>query len=235
MEQKVQGGESASESMPENAQVTDKKVFYEIEENESEEIIQLKDEIDNTEQKVHSNDSVIEILQNTTLTTGMKTFGEIEEEESDVSVELKNCGKSIEQAISLVREHGFKSLGRFSSGLISEGTPNLQKGAEKDSTFVEDGESSDSEVSVEVSEEVTTVERISHESRNRSSNCDVRHVGSNSHAWEVNHNKIAPASPEQYLPIPIESNQVLRSPKMASQTYQLWIEHCETKSKWILR
>ncbi|KAJ9184595.1 hypothetical protein P3X46_004307 [Hevea brasiliensis] len=246
MEQKVQGGESASESMPENAQVTDKKVFCEIEENESDEIIQLKDEIDDTEQKVQSNDSVIEILQNTNLTTGMKTFGEIEEEESDVSVELKNYGKSIgqpltdkvvqeslvncktnihvspeveqaletlEQAISLVREHGFKSLGRFSSGLISEGTPNLQKGAEKDSTFVEDGESSDSEVSVEVSEEVTTVERTSHESRNRSSNCDVRRVGSNSHAREVNHNKIAPASPEQYLPIPIESNQVLRSSK----------------------
>ncbi|KAJ9181268.1 hypothetical protein P3X46_009414 [Hevea brasiliensis] len=242
MEQKVQGGERASESMLENAQVTDKKDFCEIEEDESEESIQLKDEISDTEQKVHSN----EILQNTALTTDRKAVGEIEEEESDVSVEFENCSKSIgqtitnkvvqkspinyktnihvspeveqaletlEKAISLVRECGFNSLGRFSSGLISEDTSNLQKGAEKDSTFVEDEESSDSKVSIEVPEKVTIVERISHESKYSSCDRDVRRVGSNSYTREVNHNKIAPASPEQYLSIPIESNQVLCSSK----------------------
>lgn len=40
-----------------------------------------------------------------------------------------------------------------------------------------------------------------------------RRVGSNSYTREVNHNKIAPASPEQYLPIATESIQVLRTSK----------------------
>ncbi|KAG8646934.1 uncharacterized protein LOC110622327 isoform X3 [Manihot esculenta] len=247
MKPKVTGGEGASESMLENAQVTDKKIFCEIEEDESEELIQLKDEIDDTELKVHSNGSVTEILQNITVTTDRKAFDEIEEEESDVSVEVENCGESIgppltdkfvtkslgnckrnilvspeveealetlEKAISLVRECGFNSPGKFSPGVISDNSPNLQKGAEKDSPLADDRVSSDSEVSAEVSEKVTAVERTSHESRNKSSNRDVsRRVGSNSYTREVNHNKIAPASPEQYLPIATESIQVLRTSK----------------------
>ena len=35
-----------------------------------------------------------------------------------------------------------------------------------------------------------------------------RRAGSNSHSMEVNHNKVAPASPEQYVSVPSEANQV---------------------------
>ena len=35
-----------------------------------------------------------------------------------------------------------------------------------------------------------------------------RRAGTNSHSREVNHNKIAPASPEQYVSAPSEANQV---------------------------
>lgn len=35
-----------------------------------------------------------------------------------------------------------------------------------------------------------------------------RRAGSNSHSREVNHNKIAPASPEQYVSAPSEANPV---------------------------
>ncbi|KAG8648751.1 hypothetical protein MANES_08G036000v8 [Manihot esculenta] len=96
-----------------------------------------------------------------------------------VSAEVEQALETLEKATSLVRQRGFNSLGRFSSD--SEDTPNLQKGAEKDSTFVEDGMSSDSVVSVEVPETVTILERTSHESRNSFSNCDIRRVGSNSY------------------------------------------------------
>lgn len=50
MDQKVQRGESPSESIVENTQVTYKKGFCEIEEDENEESIQLKNEISDTEQ-----------------------------------------------------------------------------------------------------------------------------------------------------------------------------------------
>lgn len=91
-----------------------------------------------------------------------------------VSAEVEQALETLEKATSLVRPRGFNSLGRFSSD--SEDTPNLQKGAEKDSTFVEDGMSSDSVVSVEVPETVTILERTSPESRNSFSNCDIRYL-----------------------------------------------------------
>ncbi|KDP36083.1 hypothetical protein JCGZ_08727 [Jatropha curcas] len=245
MERNIHVGDSASDSLLDNEQVTDKEGSCEIEEEEREENRHLRDEIKDTEQAVDCNDHVIEILQNTADSRDRKTFGEIVEEESDDSVELENGDKSIDQpltykaahdspvnyktnvllspqveralatlekAISLVRESGLNSLAGNSSGLTGVDAPNLQKGAEKDLTSAEhSASSSDTEFSVDITEKGKIVERTSHESRNSSNNYGVRREGSDSCNREVNHNKIAPASSEQYFSIPSESNQVLGS------------------------
>ncbi|XP_065867001.1 uncharacterized protein [Euphorbia lathyris] len=238
-EQHVQNGENARESIAENAKVTDRRTFGEIEEDDIGENRQLKDEIRANEHKVHNDDHMVDILQNTSSGTDRKTFGEIEEEESGYSTDSENNDERIDQkltdrvspkspinykaniplspqvehalatlekAISLVRERGSCSPVVLSAGIASGQNPNLQKNAETGSNRAEDGGvSPGSEVSTEASEKGRTIETTSHESRNSSGS--VR---------EVNHNKIAPASPEQYPSIASEHGQELHCSKDGS-------------------
>ncbi|XP_015577814.1 uncharacterized protein LOC8259782 isoform X1 [Ricinus communis] len=213
--------------------------------HESEGSIPLKDEIRCTKPEVHSDNHVAEILQNTRKEISEIEEEEsgfsIDLEDDDRSIdepitdkvanrspvnwrtnimlspEVERALDTLETAISLVRERGSNSLARFSPVMGSEGFPNLQKSAERNSTFVEeDVVSSDTEVSVEAPKKGRTVERTSHDSKNSSGNHDVSwRTGSNSFTREMNHNKIAPAaSPEQFLSPASESNQVLGSSRV---------------------
>ncbi|XP_050228654.1 uncharacterized protein LOC126677883 [Mercurialis annua] len=193
--------------------------------HESEESRQSKDEIKSVEHNdVHSN-GAIETSYDTVPATYRKIISEIEEEESDFSIDFKNdisepsnyiaatrsplnhktniavspeverALYTLEKAITLVRERGNNSVVKFSSVSVSKETPIQQKITETSSIFAKDVVSSDTEVPVEVSQKGRIVDRTSHESKTSSSNCDIRRTGSNSFAREVNHNKIAPASP----------------------------------------
>ncbi|GMY18922.1 iron-sulfur cluster co-chaperone protein hscb, mitochondrial [Fagus crenata] len=153
--------------------------------------------------------------------TDSKAFGEIEEEESEESRHFEEDSKDIDQistkefiesclrlekVISMVREYGFNAQTRFSSGVTSEEPPIMEKGLLKDSNSSEvERVCSNGEVIVEVSNK-EIIERTSQEQpRNSSSNHSFRRAGSNSHSREVNHNKVAPASPEQYGSVPSEA------------------------------
>uniref|UniRef100_A0A2N9FPL5 START domain-containing protein n=1 Tax=Fagus sylvatica TaxID=28930 RepID=A0A2N9FPL5_FAGSY len=123
--------------------------------------------------------------------------------------EVEQALGTLEKVISMVREYGFNAQTRFSSGVTSEEPPIMEKGLLKDSNSSEDERvCSNGEVIVEVSKK-EIIERTSQEQpRNSSSNHSFRRAGSNSHSREVNHNKVAPASPEQYVSVPSEANQV---------------------------
>ncbi|CAK7342109.1 unnamed protein product [Dovyalis caffra] len=230
MELNIHVDDDASEAFPDNAPVMNSKSFSEIKEENNPESRLLKDGM---EQRVNCNDHGSESLQNIALATSV----EIEEEESEDSRQLmgdcrvihqpssnkialkspENCTRNIrissdvgraletlEKAISVVREHG-NSLTVSSSSKTNEETPNLEKDTENDPTHLEDnGVCSNAEVSAEVSDKGKLVGRSSHESRNSFSNCEIRRAGSR----ETSHNKITPASPDQYISIPSETNQV---------------------------
>ncbi|WCJ40534.1 hypothetical protein M5689_021448 [Euphorbia peplus] len=232
-EQHFPNGENTIGSIAENAKSADRKTFGEIVEDDIGENRQLKDEIRANEPKVNNDDCTVEILNSPSLGTDRKVFGEIEEEESEYSTDLENNDGNIEQtlthgaarkspinykanvplspkvqralatlekAIFLVRERGSCSPAGFSAGIASQQNQNLEKKAETGSNRGEDGGvSPDSEVSTESSEKGRTTERTSDESRNSSGS-----------AREVNHNKIAPASPEQYPSAAIEHSRESR-------------------------
>ncbi|KAL6512893.1 hypothetical protein OROHE_019683 [Orobanche hederae] len=82
-EHRVENGEIAYESIAEDAKVTDRKTFGEIEEDGIGENKQLKDVIKANEHKVNDDDDddderVVDILQNSSLAKDRKIFGEIE-------------------------------------------------------------------------------------------------------------------------------------------------------------
>ncbi|KAL6587764.1 hypothetical protein OROMI_000742 [Orobanche minor] len=102
-EHRVQNGEIAYESIAEDAKVTDRKTFGEIEEDGIGENRQLKDVIKANEHKFNDDDDddrVVDILQNSSLAKYRKIFGEIEEEESEYSSELENNDGNIDQTLT---------------------------------------------------------------------------------------------------------------------------------------
>ncbi|XP_034915608.1 uncharacterized protein [Populus alba] len=121
-----------------------------------------------------------------------------------ISSDVGRALETLEKAISVVREYS-SSLTRSSSSKTNEETPNLEKDVEIDPTHLEDsGVCPKAGVSAEVSDKGRPVERNSHESRNSSSNLDIRHAGSR----ETNHYKVTPESPDQYISVPNETNHV---------------------------
>ncbi|KAJ6303932.1 hypothetical protein OIU77_017750 [Salix suchowensis] len=149
----------------------------------------LKDGMRGEEQRVHCKDHGSESLQNIALATEWKTFIGIEEEKSEYSRYLtRDC-------------RDFRS----SSSKTNEETPYLEKDVEIDPTHLKNsGVFPKAGVSAEVSDKEIPVERNSHESMNSSSNSDIRRAGSR----ETNHNKRTPASPDQCISIPNETNHV---------------------------
>ncbi|KAK9986510.1 hypothetical protein SO802_031461 [Lithocarpus litseifolius] len=192
----VNGTYHVDESEPKNVRVTDRKAFGEIEEEESEESKHFEEDSKDIE-KV-STKEFIESCSNVNDNRNILIRPEVEQ-----------ALGTLEKVISKVRVYGFNAQPRFSSGVISEEPPIMDKSLLKDTSSSEDDRiSSNGEVGLEVSKK-ETIERTSQEQpRNSSSNHSFRRAGSNSHAREVNHNKVAPASPEQYVSAPSEANQV---------------------------
>ncbi|KAJ6914513.1 hypothetical protein NC651_016704 [Populus alba x Populus x berolinensis] len=236
MELNIHGDDGASEAFPDNAPaVMDNKSFGDFKEEKNPESRHLNDGMRGMEQRVHCNDHGNESGRNIALATGRKTFIEIEEEESEDSrrlmrdcriigqtssnnISLKSPGNStrnirissdvgraletLEKAISMVREYG-NSLTRSFSRKTNEENKNLEKDAENDPTHLQhSGGRSNAEVSVEASSKGKRVGRSS--SRNSFSNREIRRAGSR----ETSHNKITPASPDQYISILSETNHV---------------------------
>ncbi|KAH8504846.1 hypothetical protein H0E87_012187 [Populus deltoides] len=235
MEMNIHGDDGASDAFPDNGPVMDNKSFGDIKEEKNLESRHLNDGMRGMEQRVHCNDHGNGSWRNIALATGRKTFIEIEEEESEDSRRLMrdcrvigqtssnsislespgNCTRNvrissdvgraletIEKAIFMVREYG-NSLTRSFSRKTNEENKNLEKDAENDPTHVQDsGGRSNAEVSVEASNKGKRVGRSS--SRNSFSNREIRRAGSR----ETSHNKITPASPDQYISIPSETNHV---------------------------
>jgi hypothetical protein len=93
-----------------------------------------------------------------------------------ISSDVGRALETLEEAISVVREYS-SSLTRSSSSKRNEETPNLDKDVEIDPTHLEDsGVCPKAGVSAEVSDKGRPVERNSHESRNSSSNLDIRYL-----------------------------------------------------------
>ncbi|KAB5519602.1 hypothetical protein DKX38_023921 [Salix brachista] len=223
---------TASKAFPCSAPLMDNKSFGEIKEENDPESRLLKDGMRGEEQRVHCKDHGSESLQNISLATEWKTFIGIEEEKSEysryltrdcrvlgqpssnktalkspengtrnirISSDVGRALETIEKVISVVRET------RSSSSKTNEETPYLEKDVEIDPTHLKNsGVFPKAGVSAEVSDKEIPVERNSHESRNSSSNSDIRRAGSR----ETNHNKRTPASPDQCISIPNETNHV---------------------------
>ncbi|KAJ4705428.1 Polyketide cyclase/dehydrase and lipid transport superfamily protein [Melia azedarach] len=180
VEQKVHNINDDSGYLHTDAQVTDRIVVGEIEEEEREENTHLDKE----------------------------NQGEIEEEEceeiADSSVEQALL--TLEKTIYMVREYGFNSQSKPLFDLTDKKPTNVEVSAIKDSTSSEDRIHPDVEVSAKES-----TEKNIQESRKSTGIQDSRRAGSNSYVRDGNHNRIAPASPEQELSNPDENNQVTLS------------------------
>ncbi|GAV63886.1 hypothetical protein CFOL_v3_07404 [Cephalotus follicularis] len=83
MEQKVHINDSASKSLPKSAEVKERKVVGEIEEEKSADSRNTNTDIDKMESEVHSTNHAAESSLKRIIITDGKAFGEIEEEESE--------------------------------------------------------------------------------------------------------------------------------------------------------
>ncbi|GFY93470.1 hypothetical protein Acr_08g0018660 [Actinidia rufa] len=118
-----------------------------------------------------------------------------------ISSEAKRALETLEKAISFIREYGVTSKAMFLQGFGNEQPVDLGNNAVKDSESSEDGQvCSDSAVVCDEVSEDKAMGRPLNEPRNNSSSLCSRHAGSNSYSREANHNKIVPASPEEYIP-----------------------------------
>ncbi|KAJ6425680.1 hypothetical protein OIU84_026287 [Salix udensis] len=189
---------TASKAFPCSAPLMDNKSFSEIKEENDPESRLLKDGMRGEEQRVHCKDHGSESLQNISLATEWKTVIGIEEEKSEYSRYLtRDCrvlGQPSSNKTALKSpENGTRNI-RISSDDVEIDPTHLKNSG----VFPKAG------VSAEVSDKEIPVERNSHESRNSSSNSDIRRAGSR----ETNHNKRTPASPDQCISIPNETNHV---------------------------
>ncbi|KAJ8900060.1 hypothetical protein K2173_024176 [Erythroxylum novogranatense] len=235
MEQNVHGYDKISESLLENQKDWAEPLYSGIVKETSEERIRnLNDEVRDIKHEICNS------KYNNTIATERKAFSEIEEASENnsrlekerrdidqpgmkkieqqglenynrsiiISPEVDQALKTLEKAIKLVHEYGSKSIEEPLPVLSN--TDNLDQ--ENDSTPLEAiaVDLDDSSAEASITEKI--VKEISHEPRISSSNRDIRHAGSTSFTWEVNHNKIAPASPEQCSSFAGQSDQVLLSP-----------------------
>ncbi|XVE96252.1 hypothetical protein REPUB_Repub02eG0205300 [Reevesia pubescens] len=189
---KVHADDHAGESPPKKAQETKRKAFGEIVEEESEE------------------STCLETANQPSTNKFAETNGVNATKRISVCPEVEEALGTLEKAISIVRQYGFNAQSR-SSSFCDEETPNLEDGAAKDSTYVaEDDVCSKVEVGLKGASKkyAENLEMTSDDSRSSSDINERRSAGSNSVSREVNHNKVVPASPQQNVSIPIETNQV---------------------------
>ncbi|XWS56095.1 hypothetical protein CRYUN_Cryun09bG0057000 [Craigia yunnanensis] len=196
IEQKVHANDLAGESPLKKAQDTKRKAFGEIEEEESEENTCLEEGVKTTNQP--STNKFADI-------NGLNAKKRI-----SVRSEVEEALGTLENAISILRQYRFNAQSR-SSSFSDEETANLGGVAVKDLAYAaDDNVCLKVEVAVEAASKkfVKNLEMTSDDSRNSCDINDTRAAGSNSFSKEVNHNKVVPASPQQNVSIPIETNQV---------------------------
>ncbi|KAJ8754472.1 hypothetical protein K2173_005633 [Erythroxylum novogranatense] len=199
IEQEVCSGKYLSENVQKSGIAIEKKAD-EIVEEESKDKSQLETEGEN-----HAKPSLRKNGQK-----GLENYNK----KTSISPEVEQALKTLEKAISVVREYGSKSLQKPLPGSTNQHILSQENGIGKDPTPLKSGEGGPDKVSAGASTTTTLkiVEKISDEPRNGSGNRDIRHAGPNSLTREVNHNRIAPATPEQYSSFAVESGQVLLSP-----------------------
>ncbi|XVE75842.1 hypothetical protein DITRI_Ditri12bG0123900 [Diplodiscus trichospermus] len=196
IEQKVYANDHAAESPVEKAQDTKRKAFGEIEEEESEDSTYLEEGITTTNQPSANKFT--------------DTNGANDKKRISIRPEVEEALGTLEKAISIIRQYGFNAQSR-SSSFSGEETANLEEGAVKDLAYAAD---EDVSLKVDVPVEATSkkfeenLEMTSDESKNSNDINNTRSAGSNSFSREVNHNKVVPASPQQNVSIPVETNQV---------------------------
>ncbi|XVF55900.1 hypothetical protein PTKIN_Ptkin06aG0073500 [Pterospermum kingtungense] len=198
IEQKVDTNDHAGECSLNKAQDTKRKAFGEIEEEESEESTCVAESI-----KAANQPSANRFAD----TNGVNAKKRIH-----IRPEVEEALGTLEKAISVVRQYGFNAQNRSSSSSLSDGeTPNLEEGALKETTYTAKGNDClKDEVGLEAASKkfAENPEMISDDSMNSSDNNDTRIAGSNSVSKEVTHNKVVPASPQQNVSIPMETNLV---------------------------
>lgn len=192
MDLEVIGDGHAIETLPKDVVVVDHQACTEIEEIVEEDIKQSR----------HLEEDGEEICNPTT--------SEIEEKcyvnnykKVGINPQVKQALETLEKAISIFREHGIDPQTRSFLGFTREECFDLGKGAVRNSKSLEDGQICSNGV-VSKNE---TVERTSIEPRNSSGSHCNRHGGSNSYSRETNHDGMVPASPEEKLQNPSETQQ----------------------------
>lgn len=157
----VNGTYHVDESEPKNARVTDKKAFGEIEEEEIEESKHFEEDSKDIE-KV----STKEFIESCNVNDNRNIL---------IRPEVEQALGTLEKVISMVRVYGFNAQPRFSSGVISEEPPIMDKSLLKDTSSSEDDRvSSNGEVSPEVSKKETIEGTSQEQPRNSSSNHSFR-------------------------------------------------------------
>ncbi|ESR43274.1 hypothetical protein CICLE_v10011250mg [Citrus x clementina] len=188
-----------SESLQNDTQVAGISVVGEIEEEEIEGSI-CSDENDKDMSR-HLNDEIPD-----------KSHVNMRKKIS-ISPGVEQALETLETAISMVREYGFNSQSKSFFDLTIEKTRKVEMSVVKESTSSENRVHPDVEVckkeitDVELSEKEITENNLQ-ESRKSVGIQDSRRSGSNSYLRDGNHNKIAPASLEDDLSNPDETNQV---------------------------
>ncbi|KAL5545671.1 hypothetical protein UlMin_005358 [Ulmus minor] len=201
----------ASESPSKDTKVIGSTAVCEIEELKSDESKRFDDQIPTKEniERFHVNDKRNVII----------------------STKVEEALGTLEKVINMVREYGFNP--RMQSA--SDSTNN------KESTSLEEEEEEEClSVEVHIEDEKEVIEtNSSHESvRNSSVMNNSRHGGSSSLSKEINHNKIAPASPTQELSLlsDTNTNQVAlhstkdpATPETPILNHSLQTKHLQTK------
>uniref|UniRef100_A0A5B6ZAC0 START domain-containing protein n=2 Tax=Davidia involucrata TaxID=16924 RepID=A0A5B6ZAC0_DAVIN len=196
MDKKVPSDDHAIESLQKDTIVTDHKALGEIEEIEEEEIEESR--------HLEENGKGIHIPP---INQIAEKFCVNEKRKVVISPEVEQALGTLEKVISIFRENKFNPQTRSLCSFTNKEFQNLEKVAAKDSKSSEDGQScSNGRVCAEVTKK-EMAERTSHEPRNSSGSRGSRRTGYNSYSREANHNRIAPASPEEELPNPSETHQ----------------------------
>ncbi|PON42076.1 START-like domain containing protein [Parasponia andersonii] len=190
MDQEVNCDYHAVESPVEEIEITGRTALREIEELKSEESKHFDAEL-----------SVEKITERSPVNVKRNII---------ISSEVEQALGTLEKVISMVREYGFKQT---PSWFTSERSPK-ENDADEDSKSVGEGVYSNMEVHVEAEKEATERTSSQESVGNSSTLQNSRQGGSNSSSKEVNHSRIAPASPEQKLSVPgddTNTNQVALS------------------------
>ncbi|KAG2683136.1 hypothetical protein I3760_10G019100 [Carya illinoinensis] len=192
--QEVHNNYHANESEPESERVTGGKAFGEIEEEENEENSHFEEDSKDIDH------------------ISTKEFGERYNVNDTKNIlirpEVEQALGTLEKIILVVREYGFNAQRGISSGFNGKEPPNREEGLTTHSNSSNPKSVIDDEVSLEVPKTEIVNQTSQDQPRNSVSNHSFRHAGSNSLLREANHNKIAPASPEQHLLVPGEGPQV---------------------------